>query len=425
MSTTNALLDELDARGLIHDVTDRAALAARLDDGPVTLYCGFDPTADSLHVGHLLGLLGLRRFAAWGHRPLALVGGATGMIGDPSGRSAERNLLTSEQLEANKVAIARQIDALMGADAEWELVDNAEWTSRIGLLDFLRDVGKHVTVNQMIARESVKGRMEGDHGISFTEFSYQLLQANDFWWLHERRGCALQVGGSDQWGNITAGIDLIRRRGGSGVHGLTWPLLLRSDGTKFGKSAAGETIWLDPERTSPYRFYQFFMHTEDADLRSLFARLTFVPLDEVTDLLASHDAAPHERAAQRRLAGEVTTLVHGAEAASQARQASDLLFGGSFGHASSEIFAMLVDEIPTWRVRRDELTTTLTMVDAFHASGLASSKKDARRTLDQGGGSCNDDRVGSDTTLGPDDLLHDRYALLRRGRKAYTLVVVD
>lgn len=425
MPTTNALLDDLDARGLVHDHTDRDALAARLDAGPVTLYCGFDPTADSLHVGHLLGLIGLRRFAQAGHRPLALVGGATGMIGDPSGRSTERNLLTAARLEANKAAIAAQIGALMGPESDWELVDNATWTADVRLLDFLRDVGKHATVNQMIARESVKGRMGGDQGISFTEFSYQLLQAHDFWWLHEHRGCELQVGGSDQWGNITAGIDLVRRRGGGPVHGLTWPLLLRSDGTKFGKSASGETVWLDAERTSPYRFHQFFLHTPDDDVAGLLARLTLVPTAEITEVIDAHRAAPHARAAQRRLADEVTTLVHGSVAATQARAAAEVLFGGSVADATEEVLGMLVDEVPTWRVDRAELVEPLPMVDVFHRSGLGTSGKDARRTLDQGGGYRNDVRVGTDDTFGTPDLLHDRYALLRRGRKAYVLVVVD
>lgn len=425
MSTTNALLDDLAARGLIHDLTDRDALAERLASGPVTLYCGFDPTADSLHVGHLLGLLGLRRFALAGHHPLALVGGATGMIGDPSGRSSERNLLTPEQLEANKSAIAGQIDALMGADLAWELVDNAAWTADLSLLDFLRDVGKHATVNQMIARESVKGRMDGANGISFTEFSYQLLQAHDFWWLSEHRGCVLQVGGSDQWGNIVAGIDLIRRRSGATAHGLTWPLLLRTDGTKFGKSAAGETIWLDPVRTTPYRFYQFFVNAEDADVPQLLHRLTLVPVPELTALLAAHRAAPRERTAQRRLAAEVTALVHGQAAADQARQASEVLFGGAVTAASSDALEMLIGEVPTWRVPRDELAGGVAMIDVLVRSGLCSSRKDARRTLDQGGGYCNDVRVDVETTFTTAELLHDRFALLRRGRKAYALVVAD
>lgn len=425
MAKTNALLDDLADRGLIHDLTDRDALAERLESGPVTLYCGFDPTADSLHVGSLLGLVMLRRFIDAGHRALVLVGGATGMIGDPSGRSSERNLLDAETLAQNVAGLSGQVGRILGDDGAWELVDNADWTAPVGLLDFLRDVGKHVSVNQMLARESVRARLGSENGISFTEFTYQLLQANDFWWLSEHRGCELQVGGSDQWGNLVAGVDLIRRRGGGSVHALTWPLLLRSDGTKFGKSASGGNVWLDAERTSPYRFYQFFMQVEDADVERLLLQLTVVDIAEVAGLLAAHRAAPHERIAQRRLAYEVTTLVHGSPAADQARQASEVLFGGTVTGAPAEVFEMLADEVETWRVPRAELAAGLTMVDVFVRSGLASSKKDARRTLEQGGGYGNDVRIGPDDRLAESDLLHDRFALVRRGRKAYALVVVD
>lgn len=425
MAKTNALLDDLADRGLIHDLTDRDALAERLESGPVTLYCGFDPTADSLHVGSLLGLVMLRRFIDAGHRALVLVGGATGMIGDPSGRSSERNLLDAETLAQNVAGLSGQVGRILGDDGAWELVDNADWTAPVGLLDFLRDVGKHVSVNQMLARESVRARLGSENGISFTEFTYQLLQANDFWWLSEHRGCELQVGGSDQWGNLVAGVDLIRRRGGGSVHALTWPLLLRSDGTKFGKSASGGNVWLDAERTSPYRFYQFFMQVEDADVERLLLQLTVVDIAEVAGLLAAHRAAPHERIAQRRLAYEVTTLVHGSSAADQARQASEVLFGGTVTGAPAEVFEMLADEVETWRVPRAELAAGLTMVDVFVRSGLASSKKDARRTLEQGGGYGNDVRIGPDDRLAESDLLHDRFALVRRGRKAYALVVVD
>ncbi len=425
MAKTNALLDDLADRGLIHDLTDRDALAERLESGPLTLYCGFDPTADSLHVGSLLGLVMLRRFIDAGHRALVLVGGATGMIGDPSGRSSERTLLDAETLAANVAGLSRQMGRILGEDGGWELVDNADWTARVGLLEFLRDVGKHATVNQMLARESVRARLESENGISFTEFTYQLLQANDFWWLSEHRGCELQIGGSDQWGNLVAGVDLIRRRGGGSVHALTWPLLLRADGTKFGKSASGENVWLDAERTSPYRFYQFFMHAEDADVERLLLQLTLVDVTEVAALSSAHRAAPHDRVAQRRLAHEMTALVHGSAAADQARQASEVLFGGAVAGASAEVFEMLTDEVQTWRVPRAELADGLAMVDVLVRSGLAGSKKDARRTLEQGGGYCNDVRVGTDSTLVGSDLLHGRYALVRRGRKAYALVVAD
>lgn len=424
MPESNALLEDLDARGLIHDMTDRAALAARLNEGPTTLYCGFDPTADSLHVGHLLGLVGLRRFSLAGHRPLALVGGATGMIGDPSGRSSERNLLDADALEANKHAIAAQIDALMGPDLDWELVDNADWTVGVGLLDFLRDVGKHATVNQMLARESVRGRMDGENGISFTEFSYQLLQAHDYWWLNQNRDCVLQVGGSDQWGNITAGTDLIRRRSGATVHGMTWPLLVRSDGTKFGKSAGGETVWLDPARTSPYRFYQFWINTDDGDVVGLLRRLTSLDVSEIAVLEASHLEARSERRPQRALAAELTTLVHGSTAAAGAAEASALLFGAGARSASGEALEILAGEVATWPLDPHALTEGVPVVEALVESGLCGSKGEARRTVDQGGAYCNDERIAPDALLTRSDLLHDRYVLLRRGRRSYALGVI-
>ncbi len=260
------LLDDLQARGLIHDVTDAADLAARLAAEPVSLYYGCDPTADSLHIGNLIGLLILRRFQDAGHRPVALVGGATGMIGDPGGRSEERNLLDAETLAANVAAITAQVERILGEEGRWVLVDNASWTWDVRLLDFLRDIGKHVTVNQMIARESVKQRLAGEHGISFTEFSYMLLQAHDYLWLHDHEGCVLQIGGSDQWGNILSGIDLIRRVRGVMAHGLCWPLLTSAAGTKIGKST-GASVWLDPQRTSPYQFWQHWMQVPDDDLR--------------------------------------------------------------------------------------------------------------------------------------------------------------
>lgn len=346
------------------------------------------------------------------------------MIGDPSGRSSERNLLDADSLRANKDALASQIDRLMGADAHWELVDNADWTADVGLLEFLRDVGKHVTVNQMLARESVRGRMETESGISFTEFSYQLLQAHDFWWLRRHRSCELQVGGSDQWGNITAGIDLIRRRGAGTAHGLTWPLLVRSDGTKFGKSAQGDTVWLDPDRTSPYRFYQFWMHTTDDDVGGLLARLTTIPVAEIAATVAEHTSAPHERRAQRLLAATLTAFVHGQDAATQAADASRLLFGGSARDAVPATLDMLVDEIPTWRVDRARLSGGMSAVEVLVESGLCSSRGEARRTLAQGGGYCNDERWGEDAMLGAGDLLHGRFALVRRGRKSYVMVLV-
>jgi tyrosyl-tRNA synthetase len=416
------LLADLEARGLLQDSTDRDALAARLATGPITLYCGFDPTADSLHVGHLLGLLALRRFQDAGHHPLALVGGATGMIGDPSGRSDERNLLDAATLAANVAAITDQIGRVLGAESGWERIDNAAWTADLRLLEFLRDVGKHVTVNHMVAKESVKARMQGEHGISFTEFSYMLLQANDFWWLHANRGCELQVGGSDQWGNITAGIDLVRRRSSATVHGLTWPLLLRADGTKFGKSAAGESIWLAPERTSPYRFFQYWMQADDADVTRLLLQLTLVPVAEVHGLAAQHAEAPGKRLAQRRLATEVTALVHGAPAAADAELASGVLFGAPLGAVPEAVLAGLAGEVPTVEVPRSELERGIDVVDLLVTAGLASSRGEARRAVEQGGAYVNNERHAGDAAVDAGHLLFDQYLLVRRGRRDYALV---
>ena len=318
------LLADLEARSLVQDSTDRDALRARINEGPVGLYYGCDPSADSLHVGNLIGLLVLRRFADAGHNAIALAGGATGMIGDPGGRSRERNLLDAATLARNNERIAGQIERI----SRVRLVDNLDWTGPVTLLDFLRDVGKHANVNQMISRESVKARLESENGISFTEFSYQLLQANDYRHLFRAYGVELQIGGSDQWGNLLAGVDLIRRADGGHVHAFTWPLLLRSDGKKFGKSEEG-AVWLAADRTSPYQFFQYWMNVPDADVERFLLQLTLLPVEEAQAVAAAHLQAPNKREGQRRLAREVTTLVHGEEATAAAEQASAILFGGS------------------------------------------------------------------------------------------------
>ncbi|MDQ3147033.1 MAG: tyrosine--tRNA ligase, partial [Actinomycetota bacterium] len=351
MPASADLLADLEARGLVHDLTDRAALGGRLAEGPMTLYHGIDPSADSLHVGNLVGILVLRRFQRFGHRPIALAGGATGMIGDPGGRSSERNLLDPDTLGANLAGIKGQLEQLLDFGAgsrSAELVDNASWTGELRLLDFLRDVGKHATVNAMVAKESVRARMQGDEGISFTEFAYMLVQANDFLWLHEHEGCDLQVGGSDQWGNITAGIDLVRRRVGRRVHGLTWPLLLRSDGRKFGKSEGGnEDVWLSASRTTPYRFFQHWMQVADADVGRFLLQLTLLDLEEARSVIAAHSAAPERRVGQRRLAQELTTLVHGADAATAAADAAHALFGADLESLPPGALAALDGEVDT------------------------------------------------------------------------------
>jgi tyrosyl-tRNA synthetase len=412
------LLDELQQRGLIHDATDREALAARLAEGPITLYYGCDPTADSLHIGNLIGLVVLKRFQDAGHRPIALAGGATGMIGDPSGRSSERNLLDDDTLSANVAAIKAQIGAVLGDEGEWQLVDNLAWTRDVPLLDFLRDVGKHFTVNQMVAKESVKARMQSEDGISYTEFSYMLLQANDYLVLHGRERCQLQIGGSDQWGNITAGIELIRRRTGEHAHGLTWPLIARSDGRKFGKSEEGN-VWLGAERTSPYRFYQYWMNVPDADVGRFLKLFTFLDLEAIAQLDAETAAAPERRIGQRALAFEVTALVHGSEQAEAAREASEVLFGGDPGRLSPAALETLAGEVPTVSLP----VGAQTVLDLVVEAGLVKSRGDGRRQLAQGAVYVNNARLAEDRPIGESDLLHGRWILLRRGQREYALAV--
>jgi len=419
------LFDDLEARGLVADTTDRAALRERLAAGPMVLYCGFDPTADSLHVGNLIGLVTLRRFQLAGHRPIALAGGATGMIGDPSGRSEERNLLDDDRLARNLEGIVPQLRQFLDFEpgpAQARLVDNRSWTVAMSAIDFLRDVGKYVTVNQMLGKESVRARIAGTTGISYTEFSYMLLQANDFAELFELEGCELQVGGSDQWGNISLGVELVRKRHGAAVHGLTWPLLTRADGTKYGKSASGEQLWLGAHRLSPYRFYQGWMHVEDADVRRLLLQLTLLSVPEIDEVVAEHLADPGRRVGQRRVAREVTGLVHGGAVAATAAAASDVLFGGDVTTADAATFDMLAAEVPLAAVTRSDLAAGVDPVTIFATTGAAASKGEARRLLEQRGWTVNGRRIEPGDQLGPDDLLHDRWLLVRRGRSAYTLV---
>lgn len=425
MSTDPKLFDDLVARGLVNDSTDAAELAARLAEGPVTVYYGVDPTATSLHVGNLIGLLILRRFQEAGHRVLPLAGGATGMIGDPSGKSDERNLLDDAALQANMAGIVpllRRFLEFEDTPNPAKLLDNRAWTVSVSLLDFLRDVGKHVTVNQMVAKESVKARMAGDDGISYTEFSYMLLQANDYLWLAEHEGCELQIGGSDQWGNIALGVDLVRRKLGKRVHGLTWPLLLKADGSKYGKTAGGETIWLDADHLSPYRFYQAWMQVADGELAKLLSQLTFLPIAEVAEIVAAHETEPGRRLGQRRLAGEVTTIVHGPEATAAAESASGVVFGGSVAGLSPETFELLADEIPYTSHDRGELDTEGNLVPLLVAAGVASSKSEAGRLLKQNGIAVNDTKVAPDAVVTRAMLSHDRYCVVRKGKKSVHLL---
>jgi tyrosyl-tRNA synthetase len=418
-----SILEELEARNLVQDTTDREALAKRLASGPIGVYYGCDPSADSLHVGNLIGLLVLRRFQEAGHRVVALAGGATGMIGDPSGRSEERNLLDDETLSANVAAIKEQIGRIIDLDdTNAILVDNRDWTANLPLLDFLRDVGKHVTVNQMVARESVKARMASEHGISFTEFSYMLLQAHDYLWLNTHHDVELQIGGSDQWGNIISGVDLIRRVTGRAAHGLSWPLLTAPDGSKLGKTTGADT-WLDANRTTPYQFFQHWMQTDDRQVGEFLAKFTLLPLDAIDRIVAEHEGAPERRDGQRTLAREVTRLVHGDSAARAAEEASRILFGGSIDEAGREALELVAQEVPCAPL--PELDDGVDVVDVLVATGLATSRSDARRSLEAGAIYVNGHRADANPVITRRDLYHGRYVLLRRGKKSYAMVVVE
>ena len=416
------LIADLEARNLIHDSTDREALREAVAGGEVGIYYGCDPTSDSLHVGNLIGLIMLRRFQDAGHRPIALAGGATGMVGDPSGRSDERNLLDDETLNANVAAIKEQLARIVDlGDARGELVDNRDWTQPITVLEFLRDVGKHVTVNQMLARESIKLRVNSEHGISFTEFSYMLLQANDYLWLHDNLDCAIQIGGSDQWGNIIAGVDLIRRKRGVHVHAFSWPLLTASDGSKLGKTT-GARVWLDAVKTSPYQFRQHWMQTPDDQVEAQLLTFSLQPIEAVRAIVAEHSEAPHLRFGQRALADEMTALVHGAPAAVAAAEAADLLFSGDPTAASPEAFMTLASEIPTSTLTATDLDDP---VAVFVGAGLASSNGDARRSLAQRSFYGNGVQLDEDSELSALELVHGRYLLLRKGKKSHHLVEIS
>src|SRR4051794_38243461 len=418
------LLADLDARGLIHQTTDRHALAARLEQGPIGLYIGFDPTADSLHVGHLVGQLFLRRFQRRGHRPFPLAGGATGMVGDPGGRSEERNLLDIETLRHNVECIKVQLTRLLDFEPgpfQATLVNNADWTNDLRLIEFLRDVGKYATVNQMMAKDSVKARLESDNGISFTEFSYALLQANDFRHLYEHHGVELQAGASDQWGNIVAGVDLIRRRLGQQAFAYTHPLITKSDGSKFGKSVSG-AVWLDPARTSPYQFRQFWVQADDQMVGTYLKMLSLRPLEEIDAILHEHAAAPERRLAQRALAREMTELVHGVDQADATEEAADVLFGGDPTTASSEALDTVAREVPHSVRPRASLDDPVALLVE---TGLASSNSDARRTLQQKGFRANGRPLSEESQLSAVTLLHGRYLLLRRGKSNHHLVEIS
>jgi tyrosyl-tRNA synthetase len=411
------VLADLEWRGLLAQTTDRDALAAELASGPVTLYCGFDPTADSLHVGSLVPLLALRRFQLAGHRSIALAGGATGFIGDPSGRSAERTFMGAEVIAARVERLRAQFRRFLDFDDPDHpalLVDNLEWTAPMSVLDFLRDVGKHFPVNVMLARESVSARLESG-GLSFTEFSYQLLQSMDYLELYRRYGCRLQVGATDQWGNITAGLDLIRRVEGGGAHALTFPLITDASGQKIGKSTGGGNVWLDPDMTTPYALYQFALNVDDRDAGTYLRLLTFVGRDEVEELDAAAAERPRAREAQRRLAAELVSLVHGPDELVRVQRASTALFGtGDLRALDEPTLRAALAEAPSVRTDGDR-----PLVVDLLAQALGLSKSELRRAVRDGGAYLNNERVTDEAAvIEGDDWLHGRFAVLRRGKKA-------
>jgi tyrosyl-tRNA synthetase len=419
-----SLSADLEFRGLIQQVTD-SALVDLLDQGGLVAYAGFDPTADSLHVGHLLPVLVLRRLQLAGHRPIAVAGGATGMIGDPGGKQTERPLLEPEELRANVKAIRAQLEGLLDFhESGAQLLDNRDWLAEIRLVEFLREIGKHFTVNQMIGKESVKARLERpEHGISFTEFSYMLLQAYDFLHLFDHYGCRVQLGASDQWGNITMGIDLVRKLRSSEVWGLTTPLVTRADGSKFGKSESG-TVWLDPRRTSPFQLYQFFLRSEDAVVGTYLRFFTFLDHDSIRTLDEATLSSPERRVAQQRLAAEVCELVHGRSERERVERATAALYGGGIGRLDEPTLLEACAEAPTTTLRRSVLEDGgLSVVDILASTGLARSKSHARTTIAQGGASVNDGKIRDvDARLTVNDLLFGRYVILRRGRRDYHLL---
>jgi tyrosyl-tRNA synthetase len=416
------LSEDLAFRGLIHQMTD-VELPARLDQAGLTVYAGFDPSADSLHVGNLLQLCTLRRFQDAGHTPISLAGGGTGMIGDPGGKQDERQLLDLQTIEGYLEGVRPQLGQFLDLDRAL-LLNNADWLGKLSTLEYLRDVGKHFTVNQMVAKDSVKTRFERpDQGISYTEFSYMLLQAYDFLRLHLDYGCDLQFGGSDQWGNITMGVEFIRKVCGDEVWGFTTPLLVKPDGTKYGKTESG-TVWLDPARTSPYAMYQFFVNTPDEQVGQLLRFMTFLDHDAIIALDAETAERPQRRAAQRALARAVVTLVHGEAEVARCEEASTALFGEEIAGLSEEMLLTVTEDAPTTRLARADVLGSLSVVDLFERTGLATSKGDARRTVEQGGAYVNNLRQADATrTFGSGDLLHDRYMVLRKGRREVHVVI--
>lgn len=426
-------IEELRWRGMIQDIMPETE--QHLMEGLRAAYVGIDPTADSLHIGHLVGVMMLRHFQNCGHKPYALVGGATGMIGDPSGKSAERNLLTEEVLAHNIKGIKKQLAKFLDFESEApnraELVNNYDWMKEFSFLSFIRDIGKHITVNYMMAKDSVKKRFdpnENTDGMSFTEFSYQLLQGYDFLHLYRQKGLTLQMGGSDQWGNITTGTELIRRIAGGKAYALTCPLITKADGTKFGKSEGGN-VWLDAEKTSPYKFYQYWINVSDEDAQRYIKIFTMLSREEIEQLISEHQAAPHLRVLQNKLAEELTTLVHGREELQKAQKASQILFGNSTSddlrQLDAKTFLEVFDGVPQAEVTRADIAAGLDMIAALSAkTGFIASNSEARRALKEKSIAVNKEKVEESYIIGEKDIIDDKFVLLQRGKKNYFVIVI-
>ena len=426
-------IEELRWRGMIQDIMPETE--QHIMEGLRAAYVGFDPTADSLHIGHLVGVMMLRHFQNCGHKPYALVGGATGMIGDPSGKSAERNLLTEEVLAHNIKGIQKQLAKFLDFESEApnraELVNNYDWMKEFSFLSFIRDIGKHITVNYMMAKDSVKKRFdpnENTDGMSFTEFSYQLLQGYDFLHLYRQKGLTLQMGGSDQWGNITTGTELIRRIAGGKAYALTCPLITKADGTKFGKSEGGN-VWLDAEKTSPYKFYQYWINVSDEDAQRYIKIFTMLSREEIEQLISEHQAAPHLRVLQNKLAEELTTLVHGREELQKAQKASQILFGNSTSddlrQLDAKTFLEVFDGVPQAEVTRADIAAGLDMIAALSAkTGFIASNSEARRALKEKSIAVNKEKVEESYIIREKDIIDDKFVLLQRGKKNYFVIVI-
>jgi tyrosyl-tRNA synthetase len=426
INMAQSVFDELKWRGLVYDATEN--VPEMLASGPVTVYIGFDATSDSLHVGSLVPLIALARLQRFGHTPIALAGGGTSMIGDPSGKATERQLLSRETIEANLETIKLQLAHFLDFQTKGNtalLLNNADWLLSLNLVDFLRDVGKHFTVNYMINKESVKMRLDREDGISFTEFSYMLLQSYDFLHLHDHCGCTLQAGGSDQWGNITAGVELIRRMRGKPAGALVYPLVTKADGAKFGKTESG-TVWLSAERTSPYRFYQFWLNTDDRDVITYLKYFTWLTEPGISEMESSLEQNPEQREAQRRLAREMTRMVHDETALQRAEQASAVLFGGEIAGLTADEIADIFSEVPSGQIPAQQFQGNgLALVDLLMQCQVVSSKGEARRAIVAGGIYVNNHRISdAAATVTGKDILDGRFIVLRRGRKNYWLVGV-